>query len=79
MTNETKARMVANAAFLNIQSKNLTRDRILTDIQVAADARDDNMHKLRQLRMERDTRARHAARAAPAKVAPARTRKHTGG
>ena len=75
MTSQTKTRASANAAFLKGE-KQIARDRGHLDIAAMANARDANMNKLRQLRLERDARDRHTAAAmAPAKAAGRKGRK----
>ncbi|MGL4285140.1 MAG: hypothetical protein ACRCVA_02280 [Phreatobacter sp.] len=68
MSAESLSRIQANAAFLKIQTKTLVRDRIQSDMDALRSARDDNMTKLRQLRLERDARDLAAVAVAPAKT-----------
>ncbi|WP_204320045.1 hypothetical protein, partial [Klebsiella pneumoniae] len=68
MSAESLPRIQANAAFLKIQTKTLVRDRIQSDMDSLRSARDDNMAKLRQLRLERDARDLASVAAAPAKT-----------
>jgi len=74
MTSESMPRMQANAAFLKIQTQSLVRERILSDMDASKIARDANMTKLRELRLQRDALQRAAAAKAPAKPKARRAR-----
>lgn len=69
MMNEPTQRTTANAAFSRLQGKAAMPTNVQTEIAAQASARDENMMRLRQLRLERD------ALVVQAEPAPVKTRK----
>jgi len=54
----------------------MVRDRILSESDTIAQARDANTARLRELRLQKETQAREAAAAIPPKPVPQKRPKH---
>lgn len=65
MAEHSKQRIAADNHFLRIQTKSLARNRMMSESESIAQARDANTARLKQLRLEKEARDREAALAAP--------------
>ncbi|OYW61776.1 hypothetical protein [Bosea sp. (in: a-proteobacteria)] len=76
MNEKSKQRIDADNAFLRVQTQSMVRDRILSESDTIAQARDANTARLRDLRLQKETQAREAAAAFPPKPVPPKRPKH---
>lgn len=67
MAEHSKQRTDADNNFLKVQTQSLARNRIISEADSIAQARDANTAKLRQLRLQREALDREAQALAPAK------------
>ncbi|WP_186417294.1 hypothetical protein [Bosea sp. CS1GBMeth4] len=61
MAEHSKQRIAADNHFLRIQTKWLARNRIMSESESIALARDANTARLKQLRLEKDARDRESS------------------
>lgn len=61
MAEHSKQRIAADNHFLRIQTKSLARNRIMSESESIAQARDANTARLKQLRLEKETRDRESS------------------
>ncbi len=69
MTEKSKQRIDADNAFLRMQTKSAVRDRILTESETIARARDEKTARLKAQRLEKEALDRDGA--APTSLKPA--------
>lgn len=67
MAEHSKQRSDADNNFLKVQTQSLARNRIISEADSIAQARDANTAKLRQLRLQKEALEREAQALAPAK------------
>jgi hypothetical protein len=67
MGEKSKLRVDADNAFLRTQTRSLVRDRIMSETEILAQARDSNTIKLKAQRLHKEALDREAAAAAPPK------------
>lgn len=60
----SKQRLTADNQFLKIQTRALSHARIMSETEKLTQQREDNMHKLRGLRLARDANVKQAGLAA---------------
>lgn len=72
MAEHSKQRIDADNNFLKIQTQSLARNRIISETDVIAQARDAKTAKLRELRLQKEALDRAALALAPAKSKTAR-------
>lgn len=75
MTEKSKERIDADRAFLRLQTQEKAGDRALTESELAAQARAANTARLRELRLQKETREREAAATVRSRAS---SRKHLG-
>lgn len=63
MNEKSKQRIDADNAFLRTQTQSMVRERILSESDTSAQARDTNTARLRELRLQKETQEREAAAA----------------
>lgn len=68
MAEHSKQRTEADNNFLKVQTQALARNRIISEADSIAQARDANTAKLRQLRLQKEALEREALALAPAKT-----------
>jgi hypothetical protein len=67
MTEHSPQRITADRNFLKVQTQSLARDRILSEAETVTRAREVNMARQRQQRLEKGEADRQAALASPSK------------
>lgn len=72
MAENSKSRMIADAAFLRTQTQSLSRNRVLSETETINQARDANTARLKAMRLQKEAADRAAAASAP--PAPKRKR-----
>jgi hypothetical protein len=61
MAEHSKQRIAADNHFLRLQTKSLARNRIMSESENIAQARDANTARLKRLRLEKETRDRESS------------------
>jgi len=73
LAENSKSRATADAAFLRTQTQSLTRNRLLSETETIAQARDANTARLKELRLQKEAAERATAASAPPKPKRKRT------
>lgn len=76
MNEKSKQRVDADNAFLKTQTQSMVRDRLLSESDMIAQTRDANTARLRELRLQKETREREAGAAIPSKPISQKRPKH---
>jgi hypothetical protein len=76
MNEKSKQRIDADNAFLRTQTQSMVRERILSESDTTAQARDTNTARLKELRLQKEAQEREAAAAIPPRSAPRKRPKH---
>lgn len=78
MAEHSKLRIDADKNFLKAQTQSLVRNRILSEADSLAQARDANTARLKQLRLQKEALDREAAASAPKPKARKKTASRSG-